>query len=447
MPNRCPGGRGRRGLARTSVIAVMLVGLAGLGLTAGPRQGTSVLEEYRRAAQAAGKKDYRLAVEHFSRALAGAPTHPGLIAELARAQALAGDREAALARLAAALTLGSGLDVVDDPAMATALTGDAAAGVREAAALLRAPVTSSDEAFRLAQRDLIPEGIAYDPSGRSFFVGSIYRRKIVRIDPGGRVSDFVAEARDGLMAVLGMKVDSARGALWVATEGTVNMRGGTAADVGRAALRQYDLRSGRLVKELELRPDPGPHLFNDVVVDRQGQVFVTDSEDGSVWRLRHGSGRLERLAGPRALDYPNGLALSSDERRLFVAHLAGISVFNVATGHASALPHPGSMTLTDIDGLYREGHRLVAVQNGLTPARIAVFDMTPDEDRVVAMRVLERGHPLFASIPTTGAVADGWFYYIANAQLRAFGPNNDILPMEKLQQPVILRTRLASEGR
>ena len=432
-----------RSVRRLAVSVSLLVGLA---WSAGGARPQSVLEEYTQAAAAMKRKDYRAAAAHLSRALDGAPTHPGLMAELARAEALAGERRPALLRLEKALELGGGLDVVDDPAMGPALAGEEGARVRSAAGALRAPVSTSREAFRLAQRDLIPEGIAYDPVGKHFYVGSIYRRKIVRLDGAGRVSDFVGEGRDGLLAVLGMKVDAARRALWVATEGTLSMKGGTSGDVGRSALLQYDLRSGRLLKKVEMRPDPAPHLFNDLVVGEDGGVFLTDSEHGSVWRLRAGSDRLDRVAGPRALEYPNGIALSSDERRLFVAHLAGIAVFDLATGARTALPHSAGLTLTDIDGLYREDHRLVAVQNGLTPPRVVVFDMTAGEDRVVGVRILERGHPLFASIPTTGTIAEGWFYYIANAQLRAFSGESQIFPLDKLQEPVILKTPLEPAG-
>ena len=398
--------------------------------------------EYSRAGEALKKKDYRAAVEHLRRAVAEAPSHPALIAELARAQYLAGDGEAARASMMRALRLGSGLDVVDDPVVAPMLAGDEAGAVRKAVTALRERHSTSLEAFRLRQRDLIPEGMAYDPIDKVFYVGSIYRRKILRVDPAGRVTDFVGEKQDGLLAVLGMKVDSTRRTLWVATEGTLDMVDARQADIGRSALLQYDLRSGRLLKKLEMGRDPGPHLFNDVALDPEGGVFVTDSEDGSVWRLRPAAERLERLAGPRAFEYPNGIAMASDGRRLFVAHLAGVAVIDPQTGRSTPLSHPDTVTVAGIDGLYREGHRLVAVQNGLTPARVAVFDMNEAEDRVTALRVLERGHPLFDSIPTTGAVAEGWFYYIANAQLRAFTPDHRILPAEKLQESVILKTRL-----
>lgn len=37
-------------------------------------------------------------------------------------------------------------------------------------------------AFRISEKDLIPEGIAYDPATASFFVSSIFKNKIIRIE-------------------------------------------------------------------------------------------------------------------------------------------------------------------------------------------------------------------------------------------------------------------------
>jgi hypothetical protein len=45
----------------------------------------------------------------------------------------------------------------------------------------------------ISQRDLIPEGLAADPSNGVLFLGSIYRRKILKIKPDGITSDFVGE--------------------------------------------------------------------------------------------------------------------------------------------------------------------------------------------------------------------------------------------------------------
>lgn len=426
-------------------LALLSLGLVVAAARPGAGQAAriKVTAEYAQATAAMARKEFAAAVQHFTRALSGAPTHPGLMAELARARFLAGDRRAAIDGLLRALRLGGGLDVADDPIMSPLLAAADAASVREAAAALRAPVSTSQEAFRITERDLIPEGIAFDPVDKAFYVGSIYRRKIVRVDAAGRMTAFADGGRDRLLSVLGMKVDAARRILWAATEGNLQMDGASPQDDGRAALVRCDLASGRVIEKYEAPRDGSRHLFNDIALGRQGEVFVTDSEAGSVYRVAGDGRRLERLVGPDVLEYANGIALSSDERRLFVAHVAGIAVVDLATGRVAALPHGDGVTLADIDGLYRDGHRLVAVQNGLTPARVVEFSMTDAEDRVTGLKILERGHPLFASIPTTGAVANGWFYYIANAQLRAFGADHHILPTEQLQETVILKTRLA----
>lgn len=78
-----------------------------------------------------------------------------------------------------------------------------------ASLVLVAAVTASETAF-LLEKDLIPENIAYDAKTRAFFVGSMYKAKIIRIGADGVVSDFVPSRRDGLLSVLGMKIDPAR---------------------------------------------------------------------------------------------------------------------------------------------------------------------------------------------------------------------------------------------
>ena len=54
--------------------------------------------------------------------------------------------------------------------------------------------------------------------------------------------------------------------------------------------------------------------------------------------------------------------------------------------------------------------------------------------------MLERGNPLF-DIPTTGAVAGGTFYFVANSQLRNYGAQG-IVDRAKLRPISILKVRL-----
>ncbi len=62
------------------------------------------------------------------------------------------------------------------------------------------------------------------------------------------------------------------------------------------------------------------------------------------------------------------------------------------------------------------------------------------QEGVASWETIERRHPRFAQ-PTTGEVAGSEYYYIANAQLRAFR-DGKILPWDSLDQVLILKANL-----
>ena len=441
------GGRVRRPRLARARWAVLLAAVS-LAATASPDRGSSQersgphgMDAYRKAVGAMREKHYDEAVVHLEAVLAAAPSHPGVMAALARASLAAGKPEAALSWLDRAVSLGGGLEALRDDALVKLLETAGGRAIKGRADALRQPAGSMEAAFRVAERDLIPEGIAYDPATRSFFLGSIRKRKIVRIGPDGRVSDFVPSKRDGLLAVLGMKVDPRRRVLWAASEASESMIDGTPGETGRSAVCAYDLGSGKLIGVYRTPPEATRHLFNDLVVDSAGDVLVTDSEEGTVYAIPKRTGRLERLFPAGTWDYPNGIALSADQRTAYVAHAWGVSLVDRTTGRMRELEAPAGVTLAGIDGLVRDGRTLIAVQNGFEPMRVAAFELNDSGDRVESARTLARSHPDF-DIPTTGVVAGGAYCFIANSQLAAFTPDGKIFPPERLHDVVVLRTPL-----
>lgn len=87
-------------------------------------------------------------------------------------------------------------------------------------AFLRLPAQEAEIAFRIAEKDLIPEGIAFDPDSKSFFVSSIHKNKIIRIDERNKVTDFIKSGKEGIGQALGMKVSD--GKLWVCSNIKLN---------------------------------------------------------------------------------------------------------------------------------------------------------------------------------------------------------------------------------
>lgn len=305
----------------------------------------------------------------------------------------------------------TGWDIPIDPNDFPALVGRpelAALASRIAARAPRTPL--SEVAVTLPEEGLVAEGIAADPRDGTLWVGSIARRKIVRVSRAGDASDFASGERSGLGEVLGMKVDPSRSLLWAVS----NQKAGPGAgETARSTLHAFDLASGRPRAAVAIE-EPG-HLLNDLAVADDGTVFVTDSEAGRVVRLPPGAERLVPvLAG---LEYPNGLAFVDGV--LLVCDARGLWALDGAGGARRPLLAGGGFPLGGIDGLSARGRTLVGVQNSLGVARIVRVELSPSARAVVAASVLEAGHPLWR-IPTTGAISGHDFLYIGNSHLDAY---------------------------
>ena len=309
-------------------------------------------------------------------------------------------------------------------------------------ALSLAAQSRSEVAFRVADPELIPEGIAYDAQTRTFFVGSTYKRKIVAIDAAGKPRDFVTEARDGIFGVVGMRVDATRRMLWAisshAGEGMPG-RGLTAACLGCSTVTRYAIPSGRLLKKYSLAGTPSRHFLNDLTIAPSGDVFITDTGTGDLYRIRAGKDVLERWINLGARASPNGIDVTPDGRLLFVATQAGIRRVDTTTGAVTAV----SSNLGTIDGLYYFEGSLIAIQPFEEFRKVARYRLAEGLGSIAATDALEVSHPLFRQ-PTTGVIAGRDFYYIANAQLQAFRAMHAAGNVDRaaLADVVILKRRL-----
>lgn len=389
---------------------------------------------YAQAVQAYESRDYPAFLEHAARAQSLRPTHGGVTYALAAAQMLARDTAAALATLRRFAVLGYTAEPASDSDFAALHGTEALAEIERRLAENRVPRLRSSVAFTLPERALLAEGIAYDEREGAFYIGSVRRRKIVRLTRDGHFSDFVNLSGHGEYAPLGMRVDPLRRALWVATAAVPQMSGYTAADSGRSALLRFDLETGERTGHFAVAPDGRPHALGDVVVMRDGEAYATDSRAPTIYRVRNGGDALEPFLESSLLLSAQGLAPDPGQRHLFVADYArGILRVNLAEGTAELLPAPDTVVTLGIDGLYYDQGSLIGIQNGVTPHRVVRLSLSPEGDRILALTILERGHPAHDE-PTLGALVGRELYYIANSQWER--------EPESMRAPVVLRLRL-----
>lgn len=239
-----------------------------------------------------------------------------------------------------------------------------------------------------------------------------------------------------------MKVDRARRTLWVCTAAHPQMANYREEDNGRSGVFKYDLRSGRLLKTYLLPNKPKPHWLGDLVLNSAGDVFATDSISPAIYRIPRGSDELELFIEGEPFVSPQGLDLTADEKHLLMADYSkGIYRIDLQTRKIINVAPAPTSTLLGIDGLYRYGDSLLAVQNGVNPQRVVRLFLNKGFDQVLRFEIVEANNPLFDE-PTLGVLVGNMFYYVANSQWGAIDEKGRLAPVEKLREPLILKLKL-----
>jgi hypothetical protein len=264
------------------------------------------------------------------------------------------------------------------------------------------PVHKAHVAFTVPAEDLFPEGLAVDALKGLFYMGSMHRKKIVKFRLTAGVTDFVGQDVYDLSPVGGVHVDPSDHTVWASTDAGVRQR---------PELLHFDVQG----KILERYASPGkmPYDLNDLVLRGEREIFTTDTEGHHVYRFDRVSHTFANMNLWRPVFYPNGIALSSDCNLLFVADMLGVIRVDLRTNESADVGPGTHNTLSGIDGLYWYNGQLVGVQYGTGEYRVMRWKLSPDGREVTASETLEY-HTDLVSDPTTGAILNGAFYFIAN---------------------------------
>ena len=345
---------------------------------------------------------FRAEIARIEKSLPSAPDKSTVTYEMARTFAFAKQWTETIQWLRRAAELKVGLDPSREAVFAelrgTREFEEILAAVREATPA----VSHSAPAFRIAEGDLAPESIAYDPNGRRFYLGSLRKGKVVRCPGAARHEEAAGDCApfvSGLGTVVGLKVHG--NGLWVLNNSDQE-----------SALIHYDLASAEVIRIYAVA-GPG-HSFNDLAFAPAGDLYLTDTRAGAVWHLANGAADLTKLPG--RFEFANGITVSADGSLLYVSTFPdGISVVDLKTQTAAPVAHPGDLCLATIDGLYFYRGALIAIQNAFMTPRVVRLVLSRDLRAIERFEVLERRNPLFDGI-TTGVIAGGDFFYMANVQ-------------------------------
>lgn len=174
-----------------------------------------------------------------------------------------------------------------------------------------------------------PNGIARASNG-TIYVGSVTSGRIIQISSQGRIETFFSGNRD-IFAVTALRLDEARGILWGASPDVL----GTPQANGEVVRRQHrifaiDLRTNEVL-HIFLMPDGG--FGNDLALDPQGGVYITDTSLPRIHYIPPGGDRLQIWAEDERFRTQLRFGLSGITRRadgvLFVTMYSDGRLFKV----------------------------------------------------------------------------------------------------------------------
>lgn len=289
----------------------------------------------------------------------------------------------------------------------------------------------AEKVYEIHEPDLIPEGIAYDPIGDAFYLGSIYKSKIVKIDNNGQVSNFTDENEYGPWGYLGLLVKD--GILWACR----NPLDKSADSTGYSGLFGYELKSGKLLEKYITQE--GGHLFNDMTF-YNNNIFITDTEGGAIYKLDTDKDSLEIFMPAKSFIGPNGITVSPNGKSLVISTVRGLQKLDPETKEITSLSHPVYYIIGN-DGLYAYKNTLIGFHNITKPESINQFVLNQNMDAIESVDVLACCDPNFY-LPTTGVIKDNWLYFIANSYVAALDDNKKLDDKSILKNPLIYRIKL-----
>jgi len=263
--------------------------------------------------------------------------------------------------------------------------------------------------YVLDEKDLVPEGIAYSAEKDAFYLTSVTKSKIVMVDQKtGKQTDFIRENEFGYKPGVGIWVDD--------KQNQIHALGGYfLLSDSLSSLYTFDSNTNQLLKRYDLSDK---HFLNDMVIDKKGNMYLTDTKDASVFLLRKGGDSLELFYKSPEIEFPNGIAISDDNKKLYVASMPkGIEILDISKKRILNTTDTFGIS-QGIDGLeFYKGH-LYAIQNGVQDNgfNFRKLNLNKAKDKIVGVDLIDSNNPDLY-VPLTFCFANNKAIVIGNSNL------------------------------
>jgi len=243
--------------------------------------GQTQKEIYNQSIQAYQKKDFAEFLQLTQKLDEARPSHPTYSYNLACAFALSGKTDEAIAALEKCLLMNNKIDFEGEGDLASLKDSEGFKKLVELKSKLENPISSSTKQVALSEKSLHPEGLLYLNQSKTWLVASIRNRKIVSFDINtGQCSDWFTDKN--LLSVFAMKADMKEKVLWVSTSVMPEMKGFNKSLDGQSEILKIDIKTKKVLQRYPLQ---GNHVLGDLVIAKNGDVYISDSGEATIFKI------------------------------------------------------------------------------------------------------------------------------------------------------------------
>lgn len=236
-----------------------------------------------------------------------------------------------------------------------------------------------------------PNGIARASDG-TLYVGSVTSGRILRINPQGKSETFFVGS-DEIFAATSLRLDERRGILWGTSPDFLGVPGANGETIRRPhRIFAIDSRTGKVLR-VTLMPDGG--FGNDMALDADGGVYLTDSSRPRIYYLAPGATQLQIWAEDTRWATKE-IGLSGIARRpdgvMVVGLFSGGELFKVvqeSQGRVKVEAIPLARKLENPDGMqFAPDGRLLVTEGAIAPKGRAQSAIASGNGRLLRIDVV-----------------------------------------------------------
>lgn len=284
------------------------------------------------------------------------------------------------------------------------------------------------------EKKLIPEGIAVNKN--QIFISSIFKEKIIQYDLKTEMTtDFISTNEYGFKSGVGLFVKDSL--LFALTNSSIKRN-----EIANPMLYVFSIPSKKLLKMYNLA-DKESHFWNDLTVDTNYQVFITDTQQNKIYKIKYPNDKIESFYTDSTTILPNGIDLSSDGSKLFIASTEyGMRILDI---QSRKILNKVDNETVGIDGLKYYKGNLFAIKNTdieHSKHRLLKILLSKDEEFIEKVEEISVRNDLW-NVPTTLDIHNDFVYLLANSQMDNLNQDKlEIIDIQTLTNTYVLKFKI-----